>query len=270
MVPRVLVEGCGDDLLSGVGQNLHRAAQRLEVGVAPELHTLGAGYGRRVLPQVEVVAPLRRGRKQVVLHLQLEGQAYLAAAVTARDGYLRAVDAGRGVGRNVDRDPYRTRRARRHVEAVERVEHVGLQYGRVVLRAGAYTLGVALVGDGVAYESRRGDLGGEGCTVGGEVVGRAHDALGARGAPQNCLCRYALTAPRRQTYALRGILRGGGYRTAVEAVGAAPHGVEALADAIPRRRVGGNGVVGLGEGLDGGGAAAATRGHKCHGGDSRC
>ncbi len=74
MVPRVLVERRRNDLLSGVGEHPHQRTQGVEVRVAPQGETHYPRRGRRMLPEVEVVTPLRRAGQTPLLHAEFEGK----------------------------------------------------------------------------------------------------------------------------------------------------------------------------------------------------
>ena len=82
--------------------------------VAPDFDPFGTGHGRRMLPQVEVVGPLRGCGQGAVGDVQVQRQRFVDAFALNRN--RSRVAAGGGVARDVDRDPDGTGRSGGHVE----------------------------------------------------------------------------------------------------------------------------------------------------------
>ena len=82
--------------------------------VAPDLYPFGAGHGRRMLPQVEVVGPLRGRGQGAAGDVQAQRQRFVDAFALYRN--RSRIAAGGSVARDVDRDPDGTGRPGAHVE----------------------------------------------------------------------------------------------------------------------------------------------------------
>ena len=113
VVPGVLVERCRDDFLPGVCELPHRRPHPFEMLVAPDLYPFGAGHGRRMLPQVEVVGPLRGRGQGAFRDVQVQRQRFGDAFALYRN--RSRVAAGGGVARDIYRDPDGTGRPGGHV-----------------------------------------------------------------------------------------------------------------------------------------------------------
>ena len=72
VVPRQIHERDGERLLSGGGEHLPERLHLRVVRRGERLHARHARHGPRVLPEVEVVFPLLRGRQHAVHHAHLQ------------------------------------------------------------------------------------------------------------------------------------------------------------------------------------------------------
>ena len=260
VVPRVLVERRRDDLLSGVGEHPHQRTQGVEVRVAPQGETHYPRRGRRMLPEVEVVTPLRRAGQTPLLHAEFEGQ-FEAFHAAARHFDAGAVDACRRVVRHGDGQPHRTRSARIHVEAAERVEHVGRERNREIAVLAVAAARTERVGEHVTHEAGLRDSGGKTSAVRAEFPDAALHASDAVDAPQYQLGRNPFAAPCRQAaFGLRGAGHDG---AGVTFVGRAPSGMQARSDARPVGERIGRRIVRLAEREHGAAPGAGAR-HKQH------
>ena len=160
VIPRVLVQRRRDDLLSCVGQKPHVWDKGLEMGVAPHVEPLDAGDGRRVLPKVEVVVPLGRGREFPADDREPDVECSELPAFCIQFD-CRNVLTGGGVGRDGDRYPHRTDVPGLQVENIDVVEHIRDQMRRVDCRIVIAAFVAELVAQDIANESGLGGISGK-------------------------------------------------------------------------------------------------------------
>ncbi len=177
-----------------------------------------------VLPQVEVVLPLRGRRQEPVDHLQIERQ-LLAEAVVGLEKHRCAVVARACVGRDLHRDPDGTRRAGREDDGGFLAQEVRLQMRRVAFGPGAAgLLGQEVVGQDVFDEAGAADRRKPMSVRGDELPDTATESRERVGAPDDQLRRAAFAAPSRDLRPLCGRL-GEGRRAGIAAVDRPERGV---------------------------------------------
>ena len=231
VVPRVLVQRRGDDLLAGVGQQPHVRDKGLEVGVAPQVEPFDAGDGRRVLPEVEVVVPFGRGREFPADDRESDVECSELPPFCIHF-YRRSVLSGGGVGRDGYRYPHRTDASGLYVENLDVVEHVRNQVRRVDRRIVIAAFVAELVAQDIADESGAGGVFGKRVPVRSERLHLDLYAFRTGGGPEQQLGGHPFAAPSLQPGGCRGrCVRGD--RTSENGVRAHERGVEPSGNVRP-------------------------------------
>ena len=194
VVPGILVECGGDDFLPGLGQHLHRRAHPLEMLIAPQRHGFDTRYGRRVLPQVEVIGPFRRCGQRPLRDVEMQGQCPVEAR--SRDPDRSRIATGHRIAGNRHGDPDRAGRAGRDVKRGDFVEQVGFEVSRITLRTiPTRALRQEAVADDILHEASPGNIPERCSGCGLEVADPALQSADRIGRRNDDLRRDFLAAP---------------------------------------------------------------------------
>ena len=158
-VPRLVHDARRDGALPGIGQHLHNRAHRVEVRLTPERHLIVAGYGIRILPQIQIELPFLRSGQRPIQYLYLELQLF-RFEILSRNGQCPLIFAGACVRGNPHLQPNRLGGTCLHIAELHDVERVGHD-GRIPFRfvlpvsTTAFAVFVQFVGHDIADEVRR-------------------------------------------------------------------------------------------------------------------
>ena len=177
-VPRSADDGAGDDLLSCSCKHLHDGTHLVEVLLAPQRHVIVSGNGIRVLPEVEVEAPLAWFGQHAVSHLQHDGQGeFLAVAVQGNGAFISSCIR---ISRHMYVEPDGTCRVGFHLQRLDRVEAVGKQEGVLAVLE---DIGQDIADEVLLHGRSRDDV-----TPALEVADGERDILQLSGCSEDCLC----------------------------------------------------------------------------------